>query len=438
MSKSGSVATALWGGFAALMLMIFSATPLYVSLFALFLEPVSKDLGWNLATFPQGLLTYSISFAVASPIAGRLSDRLGVRLALLPGIALTSLGLLGISVMSGATIQLIGASILIGCGGALVSPAVLASSVANHFERRRGLAVGIIFGSGPMLAAGAFSPVISTIITDYGWRTGYRTLAIAGGLVSFLMTVALLKPATPRDRPAGDRPANDRPASDGFASPGPVPAGAPQAMPGMEMGDALRSRAFWLILAISIIMPIIFGGVSGHIVAMASELGQSPGFGAAMLSATFLGGVVAPVLAGAAADKWGSSKALLPFLAMPAAGFALLLAHVAAPLLIVAAVFIGLGFSAWTGQTPLLVTRYFGLRSTGAIAGIVFATGGVALGIGPVVLGFLRRISGSYDNGLVACIFAQLAALALAALLGPFADFVAPARGRELLDSAPA
>jgi len=177
--------------------------------------------------------------------------------------------------------------------------------------------------------------------------------------------------------------------------------------------------------------------LSGHIVAIAREAGQSASFGAAILSAIFLGGVVAPVVAGAASDWLDSAKALLPFLVMPLIGLALLMAKANGVFLMAGSGMIGLGFAAWAGQMPLLITRYFGLRATGAIIGIICAAGGVFLGLGPVVLGFLRSASGNYHNALVMCLVLQAVAVALAALLGPFTAKLPKSPSYDLLDIAP-
>ncbi len=412
MAKNDITLSALVSAFAALVLAGLSGTPLYVSFFALFLEPVSKDLGWSLAVFPRGLLAFSVTFAIAAPLAGWLSDRLGVRATLIAGVALTTAGLLGVSLMSGALAPLIGCSFLIGVGSALVGVTSLASSVAGHFEKGRGLAMGIVFGAGPMLAAAAFSPIVSSSIAALGWRSAYQGLAIIGGVVSFVMVLALRKPPLANAGVPG------------------MPMGRnPEA--GDDLRMALRRRSFWLIFAASMLLPIVFGGVSGHIVAIAAENGLPASIGAAMLSTAFLSGVFGPIVAGAAIDWLGRPQALLPFVAAPLIGLLLLLTKGSVPAYIAGSALIGLGFSAWSGQTALLITRYFGLRATGAIVGIIFATGGVFLGLGPVIVGFLRTTTGNYQSALWLSIGLQAVALLFVALLGPF---WIKATGRELVD----
>jgi cyanate permease len=52
----------------------------------------------------------------------------------------------------------------------------------------------------------------------------------------------------------------------------------------------------------------------------------------------------------------------------------------------------------------LLVTRYYGLRSTGELSGVLISFSGIMLGVGPVVVGVARTLMGSYDLAMVLCL----------------------------------
>jgi MFS family permease len=367
--------------------LIFSTSSLFISPFALFLKPVSEALHWTPAIYPQSLLIISILYAVVGPLAGRGSDRFGARRIVLAGMACFVVGLIGMSTMSASIPQMYVWATLLGIAAPLVGPATLAPVVAGWFDRGRGLMMGLILGAAPQIAAAALSPLISRTIESYGWRNAYRLLALSALIVAVPVTLRYL-------RNAGGGMLG---AADG------LPAGA-SAPTGMTLRQATRGRAFWLILSAGALLALVYGGVSGHLVAWQSDHGLSAAFGAEALSSMFIGAVVGPIVAGACADRILRPQVLAPFVATPLLGLLLLSVHGHTWVAITGATLVGFGFSAWIGQTSVLVTRYFGLRSTGEISGVLISAGGVCLGVGPVLLGVARSIMASYEPAIVICI----------------------------------
>ena len=82
----------------------------------------------------------------------------------------------------------------------------LTTLINNWFVDKRGLATGLAFaGSG--VSAAIMTPVLTTIVADFGWRWGYRTMSI----VSFclLLPAVLLIRVSPADKgllPYGVKP----------------------------------------------------------------------------------------------------------------------------------------------------------------------------------------------------------------------------------------
>jgi MFS family permease len=391
---------------AVVMALIFSATSLFISTFALFLKPVSDEFQWSLAIFPQSMLICSIVYALSAPLTGRAADRLGARGVVLAGVLVTALGLFALSSMSGAMWQMYGCAVIIGMAAALVSPATLSGVVAGWWDSGRALVMGATLGAAPMLATAAFSPLIATLIAEYGWRTTFRGMALITLCVSGFFVLVFLKQT--------QRAASNR--ETGLTQ----LLGTTDALQGMTLKEALRSGNFWLVLAISLALAFMFGGISGHLVALLADRGQSAEFGAALLSAIFIGGVCGPILAGAVADRFTRPQVLLPFMAAPLLGLLLLTVQTQPLPTVLGAAMIGLGFNAWIGQAPFLVTRYFGLRSAGEITGALVSVGGISIGVGPVVVGVMRTVYGDYQSALWLCIGLIAAAFAGVAFLRPY------------------
>lgn len=397
---------------AVVMALIFSATSLFISPFGLFLKPVSDEFHWSLAIFPQSMLVVSIVYALSAPLTGRAADRLGARGVVFAGVLLTAIGLFAISSMSGSLWQMFGCSVIIGMGAALVSPATLSGVIAGWWDSGRALVMGAALGAAPMLATAAFSPLIATLIVEYGWRNTFRGMSLIALCVSGFFVLVFLKQAHVFKQAMG-APAQQ--AKDVMQ-----PTAIPVALQGMTLKEASRGGTFWLVLGISLALAFMFGGVSGHLVAVLADRGQSAEFGAALLSAIFIGGVSGSILAGAVVERFKRPQALLPFMAAPLLGLLLLTLQTQPLLTVLGAALIGIGFNAWIGQAPFLVTRYFGLRSAGEITGTLVSVGGVSIGVGPVVVGVMRTLYGDYQSALWLCIGLIVAALVGVALLRPY------------------
>ena len=57
----------------------------------------------------------------------------------------------------------------------------------------------------------------------------------------------------------------------------------------------------------------------------------------------------------------------------------------------------GLGLGGEIGQNAYLISRYFGLRNFGAIYGLTFAASNVGIGIGVMMMGWVKELSGSFE-----------------------------------------
>lgn len=278
----------------------------------MFLEPVSAEMGWSLAVFPRGVFMCSIFYALSAPLAGRIADRLGARRLILIGVPITAAGLLALSRISSSPLQLSTVAVLLGIAAGLISPATLSGFVARWFVQRRGLAMGVVLGAGPMLGVATLSPLLSSIIQTHGWRCAYQVLAVTVIGVSGLVSLLLL-----RDAPAS--------VAEAVATPAAGPRETPQRA---SLQTALRTREFWLLFTATALLGIEFGGVTGHIVAWQSDNGMSPEFGARLLSALFVGALTGPIVAGAAMDWVVKPRVLLPFVAIPMLGLILLMLRV--------------------------------------------------------------------------------------------------------------
>jgi len=134
---------------------------------------------------------FLVGYALFQAPAGRLADRFGPRLILTLGTlwwgVFTALTAMVSASMAGLLFVLMAVRFSLGAGEAVLFPASN-RLVANWIpSRERGLANGLIF-AGVGAGAGITPPLITHIVTNYGWRASFwisAVIGLAAGLVWF-------------------------------------------------------------------------------------------------------------------------------------------------------------------------------------------------------------------------------------------------------------
>ena len=184
--------------------------PITLFTFSVFLKPVTEDLGIDRGTFSSALGVLSIAAAVVTPLVGRLVDRYGVRIALLPLILLFALATMALSLLQPSLFVLFLLFGLQGVLSACQTPMAYVKTISAWFDRTRGLALGVA-QTGVGFGVALVPQLAATLIAGHGWRTAYVGL---GGaiLVLALLPVALFlrDPPTPRPDDVASVSALDR------------------------------------------------------------------------------------------------------------------------------------------------------------------------------------------------------------------------------------
>lgn len=344
-----------------------------------------EDLGWArgdlaLAASPQTWMT-----ALASPVAGYLTQRYGARPLLAFGAIWVSVVFLGFSQMQ-TLWQLFGLSIAVGILVASVGDVPVGTVVSRWVVKGRGLALGIVY-SGSNLSGFISSTLAGVLVVALGWRATYAWIGIGASLV-LLPTVLL----TVREPPRGFVPSS---------AAGPSDEGAPHAHgEGMSLREAIRTPSFWLLWISLLFFYMYFIGVNGHLTLYLTDLGMSP-LRVALNYGVMVGiGVAAKLGIGLVADRWPAKVSLLVCFAFVILAAGILLAIGDFPQLALPFVAIhGIATMAQNVVYPLIVAWCFGTRHMASIYGVIMLAlfpGGT---IGPIALGYLHDALGSYDLG---------------------------------------
>jgi MFS family permease len=239
------------------------------------------------------------------------------------------------------------------------------------FEKDRGLGLGIAM-AGIGLGSFIIPFVAQHALSVAGWRSAYLTLGLLAVLVPVPLNALLIRE---RRVSTGKAPAEQ----------------------GRTWAEALRTRAWWQMTLVFLLVAICANGVVAHLAAILTDAGLDGGDAALSLS---LFGVAA--LAGRVITGWLVDRYFAPYVAAVLfsgmfLGIAMLRIGIGGP---VAASLTGIALGAEMDIMPYLVSRYFGMRAFGVVYGLCFAAFTIGMAAGPLLMGYGFDLTNSYRGPL--------------------------------------
>jgi cyanate permease len=253
-----------------------------------------------------------------------------------------------------------------------------------------------------------FPPLIHSLVADHGWRGAWIGLAIVVWVVLIPVAIVLVRRS---------------PESIGLHADGVVitvgTALKADDAEGSEWstGQAMRTRAFWLILVATSSQSLISTALVFHQVDVLGSRGFSAGFSAAVLSVMGPASFAGVLIAGLLADHY-PNRYLLAVGQLFMMGAMALVIFLGEPWL---AMLYGatLGFASGFTMTVSAVIwpNYFGRRHIGSIRGIATTMMVAAAALGPLPLALGFDLTGSYSTilGLALVLPAACGVMAYAA-----------------------
>jgi hypothetical protein len=180
-------------------------------------------------------------------------------------------------------------------------------------------------------------------------------------------------------------------------------------------------------------------GTLQHAVPMLTEHGFNVNVATEALSFTFAGVVTGQLTSGVLVNQVNTPKIIVPYFAAALVG--LLIVHSVriesgTPLLFTGTLLMGLGLGGEVAQNAYLISRYFGLRSFGALYGLTFAASNVGIAIGTFSMGKVHDLAHSY--GPMRVVFGTCMAISTLCIfaLGPYVHAPKSATRRSLAPPA--
>jgi nitrate/nitrite transporter NarK len=366
--------------------------------FGLYIQPVEEQFGWSRATVSFGIGLSLLLSGLTAPLVGLVIDRFGPRRITMLGVVLTSASFLLVAA-TGSTLEWYLFLSLNAVVRNLCFYIPAQAIVARWFERRRGLALGLL-GTGFSLGGLLLVPLLRVVMDAWDWD---------GALIfSAVLQAAVCLPLCWRF--IHDHPSAVGQVVDGDARPrGPV-AGGPPRLPGVTPRAALRTPLLWVL---SFALGFLFYGMVGwmvHMVPYYESVGVSPGTAAGLVSLGAGLGMFGRVGFGLVADRIRviEHAAAVVCVVLTLAFVALLVTGGSTLGIGLFLLFYLLGAAAGPMLEPLLLVRAFGTAHFATILGLAGVVGTVGMVISPTVGGAIFDSTGAYDWALVMWLSAVL------------------------------
>ena len=367
--------------------------------YGLFVKPLTEEFGIDRASANAGLMLFIVGMGLGAPLVGRLLDRFPARVVMPLGALLMGAGMAGIALSPSLLGMALCLLVVVSLGAVAIGPLAANTLAARWFERRRGLALGIV-AIGTSAGGTLMVPLIGFELQHFGWRGALLIQAalIAGVIGSLAWCVVRSRPQDLGLLPdgGGSTPASSAPADAEV----------------WTARRALRQRDFWCInVAVALTLAILQSTLVS-LVPYATDRGFGLAQAQWMVSGLAACSIVGKLSFGAMADRVDKRWLLLAVIsAVVVEQATLLLAPGYWTLLLICGI---AGFAAG-GMLPVwasLIAERFGARSFGSVMGLMNP-----LNMSAIVIA-LPFIGGVYDRtGNYALAFRVFLGVALAAAL---------------------
>ncbi len=296
------------------MMMEFSVVGFVFYCFPLMFSELERDLGASQTQLSSALSLFFIFSTLASIFLGRILDKYSIKGIMTLGGIIFSLGLFSIAMVENTLSLLLIYATLIAIGGPALGNLSITKLVANWFDSKAGMALGVaaigISFSGVVLPI-LVDPLIDTI----GWRNVYL---VFGAVVVFILLPAVRILVINFPDEIGQKKDNleTQPT-----------ANTNQKL--LNVSDFFKSKIFWIISLTFAFQFFAMGGVLLHLPLHSERIGFSETFSLVgfpikqhvfAYSLAAFGGVVGKILFGYLVDKFNPNKPVMIMMLMQSLG----------------------------------------------------------------------------------------------------------------------
>lgn len=376
-----------WIVLAALCCVGFARQGSAVATLSIFVEPLTREFGWSRTALSGAVSLGGVLAALVSPAIGPLLDRRGSRLVLCTAVLVNSIALTALSLTPSLLVFYV-----LFCIARMnwAGPFDLGiyAAVNNWFVERRAQAASLAVLA--QMAGLVTLPLVAQHAIDHGGWRGAWVMIGALTLVIGFVPVWLFVARRPED--VGLSPDGKPLRKSALEKKSEEPA--------FSRAQAMRTPAFWLLMAYTVLIYPAQAGVSLHQAAHLVERGIAAGTAASIVGMfSFMSGM------GTLASGFFARRLPIRFILAIVAGLlatgAFIMPRIATPLdgVLAAAIF-GFGIGGVLTLLPVAWADYFGRSNFGAIRGVALSAQVLAQAAGPLVAGIFHDLTGDYRVAL--------------------------------------
>lgn len=375
---------------ASVLLMAVGSGSLYVCVVALKL--IAAEFDWPRSIPSLGYSMGVLGMGLGGILMGRWSDRAGVTPPALVASLAIPLGAYLASLSQGPWGFVMAHAVFIGFFGISGIFTPLMANITHWFDRRRGVAVGVV-GAGQALAGAVWPPVFRILNDSVGWRDTFVFFAVFA-LVTMAPLALVLRPRAPALTGA-------------------------DAQYNQSNGDDRRILGFdktvvhcMLCFAgvgccVAMAMPMV------HIVAHATDLGHAQARAAELLAVLLGSAFISRLFWGMVSDRIGGLSALMYGSLCQALVLTMFVFTDSLPGLYLASALFGLGYGGIVPAYTVITRELFRPSEIGWRIGVIYLFSTVGMAAGGFLGGVIYDLSGSYSIAFIVGILFNLCNLAL-------------------------
>ncbi|MBW2059542.1 MAG: MFS transporter [Deltaproteobacteria bacterium] len=268
--------------------------------FGVTFKPMITEFGWDRGSISLVFFLNMTLYALSLTLVGKAYDRYGPKWVILVSTVFVSSGY-GLISRIGTIWQFCisyGVIAAIGLGGPSVT--LMAAITSKWFEKWRGAAISLAL-SGNSIGQFVLVPIITLVVSRYGWRTSYLLISLIMFGVNTVLAFSVIR-GDPEDlgyRPFGSQHMGE------VANPeeGPPSNGPPH---DMSLREAMGTPSFWFFLVVMFICGSGDFLVTTHLIPWVTDYGISPFTAGHMLAWLGLMSLAGMLVAGPVSDLFGN------------------------------------------------------------------------------------------------------------------------------------